>query len=249
MALKGQILLLFALAASMLLLFGCIDGAETSQPNGQENAAEGLPQPSVKPDAEPAAPLVNVSAFPSANANQRLIKEVVGSFEDGNEETLNNVSKISALGPDAIDDILPLLKQDNSYAQWAGLEALGPIITQADAGQQEKIKQALLPLLESRKPSIRAYAAYALLYLGEKKALPVMVELLGNTDRLLASEPPAQICNVANSALVRHTNEDFGFGCRQGWLDAGAKAKWDKWREEKGGELEFDATSRKFVGG
>lgn len=230
-----------------------------AQPQTNAGAAVAQGQNKTGAGATPAAPqqqakgaatkLVDVSNYPAANANQKLIREVVGSFDAGNDAAFDSVIRISRLGPAAVDDILPLLNDENIYAQWAGVEALGPIIPQADGAQKEKIRQALLPLLESKRPSIRTYAAFSLLYLGEKGAVPAMIGSLNGTDRLLASEPPAQICQVANIALVHHTDKNFGFSCSQDGFDAGAKAKWEAWWNASKGKLAFDGKTRKFVGG
>lgn len=204
-----------------------------------------LPQP---PRAAPVL-LVNVSGYPTANANQRLIREVVGSFDEANENTFDNVGRISRLGPAAISDVLPLLEEENVYSQWAALEVLSATLPKANAEQKGNAKEALLPLLESKTASTRVLAAYLLLYYGDKNAIPVLIDSLDETERLVASEPPAPVCIIANEGLERYTGKEFGFSCGFGTQDAAGAKKWKDWWNASKDKLSYDAENRRFVEG
>ncbi len=277
MALKGAFPAVFALFISFLLLFGCPQDYSSAANNGTgfpeppeppigaktpAKNTDGAPSVPAKqlpvnvsplPQQQPAkkafVPLADVSNYPAANANQKLIKEVVGSFDSNDDSTLNGVSKISKLGPAAIDDILPLLKEKNVYAQWAGLEVLSATLPIANSAQKEKANAALLPLLESKTAGARVLSAYLLLYFGEKNAIPVLIDALGETNRLAASEPPAPICTVANEALERYTGQAFGFSCQVGKADAAGAKKWQDWWGANKDNLIYDAAQKKFIEG
>lgn len=246
-------MVLSLLLVTLLVLFGCPQqGGQPEIPQNPPGAAAKnvtfVNEPPIYTPQQAQQPLVDVSGYKTATSNQRLIRDVVGSFR-ADEESYNNASRLSSLGTDAIDDVLPLLGKKTIHEQWAGLTALGTLLPKADSAQREKIRLALLPLLSDGKASVRTYAASELLYLGEKSAIPVMIGSLNVTSRLFASEPPLQVCEAANEALVRHTEKDFGFSCSQFEFDANALGKWKSWWAAAEGSISFDSEGKKFVGG
>jgi hypothetical protein len=252
----ARILVLFALAASLIFVSGCVfpPFGEPPSQNATVNETKNNSIPALNRELSPEAkellkPVVDTSEYPDGNVNQKVIKSVLASYKHGYAESFYSVSKIGALGPEALSDILPLLKDENIYAEWSGLSALSVIIPQASGEQKAQIKSALLPLLESERVSIRGMAAYELLALGEKKGIPVLIGLMNETDLLLVSEPPHEVCDMANTALVTYTEKDFGFMCGYGEFDALALGKWEQWWSQYKEEISFDPEKKKFVSG
>jgi hypothetical protein len=252
------------LLVSLFLLLGCTQigtfiqtqlAQNTSNPQAPSNqsAQETTPAPARviggEPNVSGGSKLVDVSGYPEGNDNEKLIKVVLGSYTAGDDSSFNDVNKIADLGPGATDDILPLLQKDNIYAQWSGIYAFSVIIPNADSAQKEKIRQALLPLLGSSWVSIRTTAAYDLLALGEKSAIPVLIDSLNVTERLFLSEPPAPVCETANEALTTYTEKDFGFSCDSTQFDSSAMSQWQNWWNSNNSALSYDAGKQKFVGG
>jgi hypothetical protein len=248
-------LLIFVLAA--LLMSGCTLPSASGQNPVSNNTAVPVPTASTSPTVQYPAPpsynpqddtkpLIDTSSYPQKNPNQKLIQSVLGSFKKSDARTFNNVGQLQTLPPEAIDDLLPLLKEDNLYTQWAVLEALLAIAPAAPASDQTSVRAAIGPLLSSPRGSIRTMAAELDLSLGEKKGIPVLISSLNNTERLLQSEPPILICQSANEALVAYTDQDFGFGCIMGHYDGQAQNKWQAWWNAHQNSLTFE--QGKFVG-
>ncbi len=262
----GGVWIAVLLLVSFILLFGCTQGQTPAQPQPQpeqqtppitsnqtNQTTTPAPAPAKVIGGEPStstgSQLVDVSSFPEKNENQKVIKKAIGAYKGGDTSSFSGVNEIANLGPGATDDIIWLLQFDNIYAQWSAVYAISELIPQANGAQKEKMRTALLPLLSSRWASIRAASAYDLVALGEKSAIPVLIDSLGQTDKQFLSETPTPICETANEALTAYTEKDFGFSCSLTGFDSKGKSDWQGWWASKGKALNYDSAKKKFIEG
>ncbi len=250
--------------ASLMLLSGCTlflgeqgktpSSAESQAQPGSQAGQQVAPAKGKVVGGEPPSPgsdntpLVDVSKYPNANENQKVIKEVVGGYKKSDPGSFNQVSVIVALGPGALGDVLPLLTRENVYEQWTGVYAVSGMAASGNDAQKEKARQALLPLLKSKYASVRTLAAHALLALGDKSGFPVLIDSLGITDRLLQSEPPEPTCGYSNRILMQFSGQDFGFGCSYEKYDSVGKGKWQQWWQANGASLTYNKENGKYSG-
>jgi hypothetical protein len=69
---------------------------------------------------------------------------------------------------------------------------------------------ALAPVLTSREAKERVLAAAAMLALGDRRAVPVLIELLGVEDPLPFGDPPLRVWQQARMALLSFSGQDLG---------------------------------------
>lgn len=90
-------------------------------------------------------------------------------------------------------------------------------------------------------------AAGGLLSIGEKAAIPVLIELLGSDLPLPFSDPHLEVWKVARGMLLFHTDQDLGLEAAEDVVSTQAKQEaWRAWWESSGDDLVWDAGALRF---
>jgi HEAT repeat protein len=121
---------------------------------------------------------------------------------------------------------LERLESEDPDVRVAAVYALSITLTAEDAN-------ALVPLLESSDPGERVLAAAALLALEDDRALPVLIESLGEDVAIPFGSPPARVWEKARFALLQSTGQDFGLREATTASEAAATVpQWEAWWAE-----------------
>ncbi len=256
MRLRAQHAPLFAIFALILLLAGCLGDAgaqggasnQSLQKQAQGNVSDGKAVPQAKAGAPPAAPifgspLMDTSALKNATPSQKLIVQVLSSYRLGDEESLDRVDELLALGPESADDLLELSRNNNPYAKWSALYAFSVVSHKVDEGQRQKIIQRLEQMAQNdAEPGLRVRAGSLLLSLGQKSGFEPVILSLNETNELFASQPPRAICTWADYSLQTYSGQNFGPACtRNGRMDDSIQ-KWENWWTENKDALQWNGT-------
>ena len=106
---------------------------------------------------------------------------------------------------------------------------------------------ALQGLLTSPRVNDRLLAAGALIFRGDRTAIPVLIDLLGSPDSMAFRDPPQTGSEFAAEQLLRFTSEDFGLRAVTDAAGAAqAKPLWKQWWDAHGSALVWDATITEF---
>jgi hypothetical protein len=95
----------------------------------------------------------------------------------------------------------------------------------------------------------RLIAAGGLLSVGEKAAIPVLIELLASGAPVPNSDPPRAVWQVARGVLLFYTDQDLGLReAADAEAAAVAQADWEAWWEASGEALTWDPGTTRFSG-
>jgi len=98
---------------------------------------------------------------------------------------------------------------------------------------------------------LRILAARALIALGQKESIPVLVAALPSDEPLPFWNPPEPRWVLAYADLNQYTGEDFGFLAAVESGDAAARAAaieaWQDWWTEVGADLEWDPSGERYI--
>jgi hypothetical protein len=126
--------------------------------------------------------------------------------------------------PDASREAaLAQLDAEDADARIAAAYALSLTLEPEDA-------DAFAPLLQSRDSGERVLAAAGMLSLGDRRAVPVLIESLGVEDRLPFGAPPLAVWEKARAALLAFSGQDLGLRAADTAGEAEATARaWESW--------------------
>ncbi len=239
----------------LVLLCGCITPAE---PAAEEPASEVPNETYEEPGEPPEEPfelplepgpveipgLFNETDGPGQSPNGELVRSVLDSYDENDSSSFDNVNLLLVT---EVEDMLPLLDENDTLAQWTALYVLSNIAYDADEETKAEVKEKLRPFLDGKQISFRLMAAITLVTMGDKDGVPVLIELLGDENYLMLSEPPALICQYSNYMLTRYTGADFDFHCFPGDIDLESQARWESWWAVNGDRLVWDEADGKLV--
>src|SRR3989338_3217627 len=175
---------------------------------------------------------VTVTATPAATVTPTP-PPVIENF-DGSPEALDKLNQALLDNPDGMaQQAQSYLRADAIKVRFAAVYALS---LTADSSNAE----ALLPALQDPDIRLRTIAAGALVGLGRKEGIPVLIAALGSNELLPLSHPQRLLSTLAHQALPHYTGQDFG-------ADPDAAQAWQAWWDQAGARLQWDAAAGRYV--
>jgi len=163
---------------------------------------------------------------------------------DGSEEAWRSLDAAVAGAPaGVIDQARAHVSDPDDQIRLAAVYALSLAV-----GPDEV--DVLLPVLDDPQPGLRTIAAGALIGLGAKESIPVLIDALRSEEAVPGSHPPLPQWLLAETALVAYTGQDFGVGsavqagdpsAHQAAVDA-----WMDWWQEYGAALKWDLAVERY---
>lgn len=121
---------------------------------------------------------------------------------------------------------LERLESEDPDVRIAAVYALSVTLKPEDA-------DALAPILEASDPGERVLAAAGMLAVEDARAVPVLIEALGENAIIPFGSPPARVWQKARFALLQFTGQDFGLREATTAEEAAAVVpKWESWWAE-----------------
>lgn len=118
---------------------------------------------------------------------------------------------------------LDRLKSEDPDVRIAAAYALSITLKPEDA-------DVLAPLLGSPMPGERVLAAAGMLAIGDRRAVPILIDALGVEDRLPFGSPRLRTWEQARFSLLSFTGQDFGLRDATTAQEAAATApEWESW--------------------
>lgn len=116
---------------------------------------------------------------------------------------------------------LERLKSEDPDVRIAAVYALSITLRPEDA-------DALAPVLKASDPGERVLAAAGMLAVEDRRAVPVLIEALGEDAALPFGSPRARVWEKARFALLQFTGQDFGL--REATTGSAAAATVPEWK-------------------
>jgi len=169
---------------------------------------------------------------------------VLRTFDPENEPdaTFAELNRLAAESPEGVAlAAASLVRDPKRSTRYVAVYLLGlTASTPADIA-------ALGAALEDRETFIRAIAGGALVGLGHKPAIPVLIDLLASEVTIPQSFPPLPIARLAFDGLSFYTGVSFG------WEEAGGsgerahvRERWQRWWVENGERLRWNPDSERY---
>lgn len=168
------------------------------------------------------------------------------------------ITRFDPAKPDSFLQLEEMIMDPATHASAA--EAAIAHLEDADAGSRYAAIYLLVNVgTEDRAPELamalddpvlglRAIAAGRLIGLGQKEAIPVLIEALTASDAIPYSDPPRPVWTLAREALPHYTGEDFGLiAAADSAAAAATAAQWQAWWQALGASLQWDASAEKYA--
>jgi len=183
------------------------------------------------------------SPTPETAALAPTLAPVIVMF-DGSEEAWRSLDAAVADAPaGVIDQARAHVSDPDDRVRLAAVYALSLAVGPEDI-------DVLLPALEDPQPGLRTIAAGALIGLGAKESIPVLIVALRSEEAVPGSHPPLPQWLLAETALVAYTGQDFGVGSAVQAGDASAQQAaveaWSDWWQEYGAALKWDLAAERY---
>lgn len=150
----------------------------------------------------------------------------------------NQADEIVQQGESAIEPLLAQTTHQDLVVRWFAVSSLVQLGQEVDTANQEKIVQGLETLIaKETNAALKSQAATGLVALGEKSAIPTVIDCLGGEEALLFSEPPELLSDFCLKALAYYTGRDL----------LSDKAEWQSWWQENQAKLVWDQKQKKFI--
>jgi hypothetical protein len=161
----------------------------------------------------------------------------------GSPEDFVDLVQATVEDPDAVrQSALDGLSASDPTARFGAVYALT-----VTAEGQESI-DALVSLLGSDRLEERLLAADALVSRGDRRGIPPLIEALASDEVIPRLDPPQAAWQLARTALLQHTEEDFGLSdAEKPSAVAATQDAWEEWYREAEGSLRWDPATRRFV--
>lgn len=141
-------------------------------------------------------------AAESVNADEAI--EIIEAFDtDQLERSIFDLNRVVLQGEGVQDAVAGFLQSQDLTERWAATYVLALRADSAQAGER------LLPILNDPEPSLRVIAAGSLIGLGQKEAIPVLIEALDSVVELPFNDPPELASELALEALTAYTGQSF----------------------------------------
>jgi len=177
-----------------------------------------------------------------SNQENELIDQVNQIISEYNITDRSSVKKVilklKNISDNPVADLADLVNTEDSESRYNVYFAL-MLLGEKSESDRNEVLQILDAGLDDREPHINASIANFLIYYGEKKGLPVLIEKLDKkyNDVWMLSEPPLALPVYALKGLKRYTRQDFG-------NDINA---WQTWWDENKDKLEWNDQRRCFI--
>lgn len=140
---------------------------------------------------------------------------------------------------------LVYLQDPRPEVRSAALYALAVSVIRDDP----EAERALRGFLDAEDEHTRLVAAGAMVSMGAKEGIPVLIDLLASDGPIPYSDPPTSIWAVARGQLLFHTGQDLGLGeAADAESAAAAQADWLDWWEASGDALTWDPDTWTYSG-
>jgi hypothetical protein len=179
------------------------------------------------------------TADPLVEAGQSFLRTARPPSDEAFVELNRFVSEQPDVAARAAAGLVEAAQEEVRYAAIyvLGLTAAGP----ADSA-------ALKRALDDDAVHLRTIAAGSLIGLGDKDAIPVLIELLAETDEIPGSVPPMFVDRFSSQALTAYTGEDYGLlEATSGDLRTLALGRWRTWWDNVKDTLHWDPATKKYV--
>jgi HEAT repeat protein len=172
-------------------------------------------------------------------------RAIAGAEEQGAPATELAIDRLAVGSPDELRAAaLAHIEDASPEVHSAALYALALSVNQDD----RKAIDALRGFLDPGADDERLTAADGLLSIGEKAAIPVLIELLTSKAPVPDSDPPTAVWEVAKGLLLFHTDQDLGLGeAEVAGAAAAAQVDWEAWWEASAEDLTWDPDTWSFT--
>ena len=191
--------------------------------------------------------LASLSCAPSRGSGpqgQRPTRAPTIPVELGPDTTALEINRLAVSSPHELRSAaLARIDDRDPGVRRSALYALSLTVTKDDPEAIAALKR----FLESDSDVERLRSAGGLLSVGEKAAVPVLVDLLASDAEVPNADPPLAVWRVARGLLLTSTDRDLGLRRADGVEAAGrTRAEWRTWWATSGDRLEWDAATRRF---
>lgn len=172
-------------------------------------------------------------------------EEVIVGARSDPAAVISQVNRLAVDDPGALRSAgMAHMEDPDPEVRTAALYALSVSVVRED----EPAVEALRGFLDADDEVDRLTAAGGLLSIGEKAALPVLIDLLGSDLPLPFSDPPTDVWEVARGMLLFHTDQDLGLEAVEDAESARATQEaWRAWWESSGDDLAWDVNAWQFT--
>lgn len=173
-------------------------------------------------------------------------RAIAGAQERESGETELAIDRLAVSSPDALRAAaLAHIEDASPQVQAAALYALAVSVSEDDRDGIDALGGFLGPGADVE----RLTAAGGLLSVGEKTAIPVLIELLASGAPVPNSDPPRAVWQVARGVLLFHTDQDLGLReAADAEAAAATQAGWEAWWKASGEALTWDPETQRFSG-
>jgi HEAT repeat protein len=173
------------------------------------------------------------------------IVAVIASARDDSAAALAAINRLAADSPAALRATAMSQVEDADPAvRGAARYALAISVTADDAAAVAALRE----LLEADGDADRLTAAGGLLAIGDKAAVPVLIDLLSSTARAPFAHPPMQVWQVAAALLLTHTDQELGLaGARDANLALASQQRWRAWWSSTSSTIAWNASAGRFT--
>ena len=157
---------------------------------------------------------------------------------------------------DFVDLVQATLEDPEAVRQSAldGLDAsdaaarFGAVYALTVTAEGQESMDALASLLGSGRLEERLLAADALVGRGDQRGIPPLIEALASDEVIPRLDPPQAAWQLARTALLQHTEEDFGLSdAEKPSAAAATQDAWEDWYRDAEASLRWDPATRTFT--
>lgn len=186
------------------------------------------------------------SGGPDAAGDAALDAEraIVGARSDP-AATIPKVARLAVNDPDALRSAaMAYIEDTDPQVRSAALHALSFSVVREDGPAVE----ALRNFLDAEDEGDKLTAAGGLLSIGEKAAMPVLIDLLGSDVPIPYSDPPLEVWEVARGLLLAHTDQNLGLlSAEDAEAAAAVQDEWRGWWGSSETTLTWDPAAWRFT--
>jgi hypothetical protein len=159
--------------------------------------------------------------------------------------TIPQVARLAVNDPDALRSAaMAHIEDADPEVRRAALYALSFSVVREDGPAVEELRS----FLDAEDEGDKLTAAGGLLSIGEKAAIPVLIDLLGSDVPIPYSDPPLEVWEVARGLLLAHTDQDLGLlSAADAEAAAAVQDEWRGWWGSSETTLTWDPAAWRFT--
>ncbi len=177
-----------------------------------------------------------------------LDPEAEGTFVSATERSLEltqrEIDRLAIADPESLRTAaLTHVDDPDTTIHSAALYALSLSVDARDRAARDTLQRFLTSLDDVE----RLRASVGLIGVGDKAAVPVLIDLIGSSAVLPGGDPPLAVWRVARGTLMVNTGEDFGLRRADSVEAARAtRPSWTAWWSTYGADLQWNPELEKF---